>query len=264
VKCLPQSSIERTRNKYEEALKDINRYMKEIDTPGKFSAKTIAWLKQIANADKWEKKLKKRQRPSPFSEDTPEQYKKLVEQAWDHDFNSRPSIKKMKKQLKNIKNDENELRILNRNDSETSLSSAMSIDVPVVPNKKNNSADAPSPKSLNIYEAISLHNRGQYKEALPHFKSLAQNGNPEAAYYAGLYFYEGTYGIGKDEIRALLFLGRSAEGDYARGQYLYAHACLKGTYHSEEEESDFPVSNDDYMYYLQKAAENGSKEAQKD
>ncbi|CAG8544393.1 1139_t:CDS:1, partial [Acaulospora colombiana] len=231
-------------------------------------------------------KILSRKRPTPFPEDTPEKYIEIVEQAWDHDFTCRQSIKKMLKQLKNMrKTEENELRPPKRSDSQTSLSS---IEVSITPTKSASLQNGPL---LNIDEAISLHNKEQYDKALPHFRRLAHRGDPRAAYYAGLYYCGGFDGIAKDEIKALLYLGKSAEGGYTRGQYLYAHACLNGIYYSRNEgikylrkavdskdpdalymfsqlhlngEHDFPVDNEKYLDYLKAAADKGSKEAKKE
>ncbi|CAG8734819.1 10045_t:CDS:1, partial [Acaulospora colombiana] len=191
-----------------------------------------------------------RKRPDPFPAGTPEKYKEIIVQAWDHDFNNRPPIKIILEKLEGI-----------------SLL-----------------------KTPNMNVAISLHNSGHYREAFPHFQMLAQK-DSKAAYYAGLYLYKGTYGIEKNEITALLYLGKSAESGYTRGQYLYAHACLKGIYYEKDEgikylkkavynddpdalymysqlylngEHDFPVDNSEYMCYLRAAAEKGSKDAIKE
>ncbi|CAG8688956.1 4824_t:CDS:1, partial [Acaulospora colombiana] len=165
----------------------------------------------IKNDMQVSEKIKENKRPSPFAEDTPEKYIKIIEQAWDHDFNDRPTIQGIRKQLGNLRNKENKLKPLKRNDSETSLSSISSIasiEVSVVP-KKNSLGDEPLSNLLDIEEAISLHNKERYKEAFPHLQQLAQNGNPKAAYYAGLYLYKG-YGVDKDEIKALQLLEKSA------------------------------------------------------
>ncbi|CAG8507279.1 10719_t:CDS:1, partial [Acaulospora colombiana] len=183
-----------------------------------------------------------------------------------------------------MRKNENEPRSPDQSDLEA-ISSIASTEVPVARTKNTNTLIR-----LNIDEAISLHNDNRYKEAFPHFLRLANRGDFKAAYYAGLYFYVG-YGIDKDEIKALLYLEKSAQCDYARGQYLYAHACLKGTYYSKDEgikylkkaalendpdalymfsqlyllgEHGYPENNEKYNYYLKMAAENGSKEAQQE
>ncbi|CAG8571388.1 854_t:CDS:2, partial [Gigaspora rosea] len=120
---------------------------------------------------------------------------------------------------------------------------------------------------------------------------LAQNDDPLALYYMGLYLYEGTYGIKKDVIRALQLFLRSAKHGKVQSKYMYASACLTGPYYSFDEgidylkmamkdnypdalymvsqihkngEHGYPIDNIKYQNYLKKAAENGSTMARKD
>ncbi|CAG8450646.1 11708_t:CDS:2 [Acaulospora morrowiae] len=140
-------------------------------------------------------------------------------------------------------------------------------------------------------EAVSLHEQQRFEEAFPLFLHIAQEGNPLASYYAGLYLYEGNYGIERDEIQALQFLQKSAVGGNVRGRYMYANACLYGTYHSRKEglkyliksankndpdalymlsqiykngEHGYEIEYDKYEEYLKKAADNGSTKAQRE
>ncbi|CAG8720193.1 2962_t:CDS:1 [Acaulospora colombiana] len=207
-------------------------------------------------------KIKSGKRPKPFSEDTSEKYKRIVKEAWHDDRNKRPTIEEILEQLDEVKKD-------------------------VDPNYLS---------SLEINEAISLHEKKQYKKAFRYFRELAYGNDhksfPLASYYAGLYFFEGTYGIEKDEFQALYLLKKSAICGVAQAQYKYAYACLKGRYYSQEEglkylkksalgarvpealymisqlflngEHGYPIDNKKYIEYLIKAADRGSKEAQQE
>ncbi|CAG8835415.1 16641_t:CDS:2, partial [Racocetra persica] len=180
-------------------------------------------------------------RPSPFSENTPEQYEEIK-----HKFN----------------------------------------DLGNVPS-------SPSSQLLPVERIITeLHNKGKYDEAFVQFEQLAQNDDPLALYYTGLYLYEGTYGsIKRDVIRALQFFLRSAKHGKSQSKYKYAYACLTGPYYSFEEginylkmamkdndpdalymasqiylngEHGYSIDNAKYQKYLKDAAKNGSTIAQKD
>ncbi|CAG8454787.1 16304_t:CDS:2 [Acaulospora colombiana] len=123
----------------------------------------------------------------------------------------------------------------------------------------------PNRPSLEINEVISLHDEGRYEEAFPQFLQHAEN-------------------------RALHFLKKSADSNNVIGQYMFAYACLKGSYYDKNVglkylkkaalqgkfpdalymvsqiflngEYGYPVDSNKYMEYLSKAATAGSKEAQ--
>ncbi|CAG8454158.1 1583_t:CDS:2, partial [Dentiscutata heterogama] len=97
-------------------------------------------------------KVRKGERPNPFSDDTPDQYEGIVKRAWHQNHKKRPSIDNLRKQLCRLK-----------------------IKVP------------------DINQAISLHEEKRYEEAFYQFQKLAQEDNPLALYYTGLYLYKGTY-----------------------------------------------------------------------
>ncbi|CAG8576283.1 304_t:CDS:2 [Acaulospora colombiana] len=212
----------------------------------------------------------KGEHPSPFSKDTPIPYQELVEEAWQKDPKKRPTIDDIRKRLVKIEN------------GETIFSSTKLAD--------NNSEDTPLSRLLPLDQVILLHDRKRYPEAFPHFQQLAQQGDPVAAYYAGLYLYDGKYGIEKDEIKALQLFQKSADGNEPRGRYMYAKACLNGSYYSPEEgiknlrkaalgnknpdalymvsqlfrngEHGYEINMDKYKEYLEKAAAGGLKKAQ--
>ncbi|CAG8462817.1 17218_t:CDS:2, partial [Acaulospora morrowiae] len=144
---------------------------------------------------------------------------------------------------------------------------------------------------LPIDQVISLHEQQQFKEAFPLFLHLAQKGDSQASYYAGLYLYEASYGIERDEIEALQLFQKSAVGGDVRGRYMYANACLYGSYYSRREglrylkksadknyadslymlsqiylngEHGCEIDNDKYEEYLTKASNNGSEKAQRE
>ncbi|CAG8557211.1 15742_t:CDS:2 [Acaulospora colombiana] len=215
---------------------------------------------------------KKGERPSPFSEDTPEQYRRIVEEAWHNNPIKRPTIDEVRKKLGIMRKGEN------------CFPSTAPVETPV----SDNAESAPF-KLLPIDEVILLDKEKRYREAFPQFLQLAEDGNPLASYYAGLYLYNGTGDIEKDEVQALRLFMKSANAGEVRGQYMYAYACLKGSYYSKDEglkylkkaalkkndpdalymvsqlflngEHGHPINDNKYMEYLRNAAEHGSAEA---
>ncbi|CAG8658452.1 3704_t:CDS:1 [Acaulospora morrowiae] len=143
----------------------------------------------------------------------------------------------------------------------------------------------------SVDQVISLHKRQRFKEAFPLFHQLALKGDSLACYYAGLYLYEGGYGVEKNEIEALQLFYKSAISNNVLGWYMYANACLYGNYYSRKEglkylkksadenhpdalymlsqiflngEHGYEIDNDKYEGYLTKAANHGSEKAQKE
>ncbi|CAG8534013.1 22921_t:CDS:2 [Gigaspora margarita] len=57
----------------------------------------------IKNNEELFKEILAGKRPTPFSTDTPEQYREMVEQAWDQDPDKRPKIKDLRTQLEQLK-----------------------------------------------------------------------------------------------------------------------------------------------------------------
>ncbi|CAG8831177.1 2095_t:CDS:2, partial [Racocetra persica] len=131
-------------------------------------------------------RVKKGEHPNPFLESTPKQYIEIVMQAWDKDHNNRPQIDYLHEQLKNMKEDAE----LHQNGSATFAS--------VAPIKKSKH-EVQLPPLLPIEQVITFHKEKKYEEAFIQFEQLAQNNDPLALYYTGLYLYEG-YGIRKDVI----------------------------------------------------------------
>ncbi|CAG8609472.1 15543_t:CDS:2, partial [Acaulospora colombiana] len=232
---------------------------------------------EIDNPIKASEKAKAGGRPGPFSNGTPQQYKELIEKAWHENHMKRPAISEVGEQLENmlkiVRKGRNKL--LTRSDTSASL-----ID---------ESEDMTSNNSLGIKEAISLYENDECKKAFPHFLKLARDGDPEASYYAGLCLFYEKGGIKKDEIQALQLFQKSAENNHVGGQYMYAYACLRGTYFSKEEglkylkksalihkhpdalymvsqlflngDLGYPVDDKKYKEYLEKAAQAGSTKA---
>ncbi|CAG8450679.1 11710_t:CDS:1 [Acaulospora morrowiae] len=151
--------------------------------------------------------------------------------------------------------------------------------------------DTKSSLLLSIEQVVLLHEQQRFEEAFPLFLHIAQEGNPLASYYAGFYLYEGNYGVERDEIKALQLLQKSAVGGNVRGQYMYANACLYGTYYSRKEglkylknsadkncpdalymlsqiykngEHGYEINDNKYKEYLSNAANNESEIAQRE
>ncbi|KAG9295829.1 hypothetical protein G9A89_009058 [Geosiphon pyriformis] len=95
-------------------------------------------------------------------------------------------------------------------------------------------------------EEMIKENR-QINEAMPFIEVYAKQKNFFAQFYAGKFLYEGGSGVERDEDQALVYLKQAAEAQsqpgrrrlIARAQYMYAHACLKGSSYDQTAGMDF-------------------------
>jgi len=107
-------------------------------------------------------------------------------------------------------------------------------------------------KTLN--DAVSLFEKQQYEEAYSIFLPLANNGNPTAEYFVGLYFRKGIF-IKENQKEAFKWFLNSAEHGFLESQYIVASSYLNspgmaGTQLSEVERNGFETKMDDNPHYI--------------
>src|SRR6266542_1101598 len=126
-----------------------------------------------------------------------EKYVKIMEQAWDHDPNKRPTMSQITEMLYDIYTPYTITKI-------------------TVPSYDKT--------PLDINKAKELHNKAKFRDAFPIFQNLARNGNDEARYFVGYYLYKGEEYTGKpkDLNSALEYLLPVAKAGHADAQYYTA------------------------------------------
>ncbi|CAG8468015.1 34544_t:CDS:10 [Gigaspora margarita] len=149
-------------------------------------------------------KVKKGERPSPFSENTPEQYKKIVERAWHHIPKKRPIIDDLRKQLGKINREGNP----NRNDSVTSFSSISSAS----DDSENEPLSGLLPIGQYMYAYVCL--KGSYysrEEGLKYLKKAADNNDPDALCMVSQLFLNGEHGYPINDDKYVCYLKKAKE-----------------------------------------------------
>jgi hypothetical protein len=107
-------------------------------------------------------------------------------------------------------------------------------------------------KALN--DAIGLFETQQYEEAYSIFLPLANNGNPTAEYFIGLYFRKGIF-VKENQKEAFKWFLSSAEHGFLESQFIVASSYLEypgmaGTPLSEVERNRFEAIMNDNPHYI--------------
>jgi len=112
---------------------------------------------------------------------------------------------------------------------------------------------SPFSSQAGMEEAEATFVRGNYKEALEEYKTLARGGNAEAAFYAGVLYDKGL-GSEANKKTAFKWYKMSAEGGYPQAQFIVAMIYLAGEIVPENQVLG--------KQWLEKSAAQGLKEAQ--
>lgn len=88
--------------------------------------------------------------------------------------------------------------------------------------------------SAGIREGIEANKRGDYREAVRHFRPLAEAGDPKAQHLLGMMYHSG-YGVPKKHCEALKWFQRAADQDHLDSQAMigtmyYNGECVKRNY----------------------------------
>ena len=107
-------------------------------------------------------------------------------------------------------------------------------------------------KTLN--NAIDLIEKQHYEEAYSMFLPLANNGDPVAEYYIGLYYRKGIF-VKENQKEAFKWFLSSAEHGFLESQYIVASSYLEypgmaGTPLGEVERNRFETMMDDNPHYI--------------
>ncbi|KAG9287199.1 hypothetical protein G9A89_001607 [Geosiphon pyriformis] len=181
-------------------------------------------------------------RPSPIPLDAPADYCSLTESAWQEVAIRRPTMQflaelgiqalRSNSPLPGVENSEaiNETSLIKM----TFANSKAEIDVQI--------SELPAVKprdQLPDWEHLEemIKENRQINEVMPFIEVHAKQKNFFAQFYAGKFLYEGGSGVERDEDQALVYLKQAADAQLqpgrrrliARAQFMYAHACLKGS-----------------------------------
>ena len=106
-------------------------------------------------------------------------------------------------------------------------------------------------------EAVENYRQGNYIKALDIFYVLAKEGDPKAQFNVGLIYANGK-GVNKDTYQAMEWYKKAAEQDNTAAQYNLAKLI------GQRPDGKDPRAQKMIVYWLQKAAEGGQREAMND
>ena len=106
-------------------------------------------------------------------------------------------------------------------------------------------------------EAVENYRQGNYIKALDIFYVLAKEGDPKAQFNVGLIYANGK-GVNKDTYQAMGWYKKAAEQNNTAAQYNLAKLI------AQRPDGKDPRARKKIVYWLEKAAEGGQKEAMND